>query len=192
MAWHEDQEFIREGYDYSSMIQIVEKLLPIIFKTQTVYPIGQGKLFVVLNASQRASLNSSGEAAQAAKFTLNADSVVALRGALDINQDAYVGYFKGALSAALKLILPGGWVAAAVSQTVKTLVGYLVVNQKTQETAAFLSASLEVGGELREMWHMVKISEGKSYFYREIQYEVKIGAVTRQFVIFSTRYALLP
>lgn len=192
MAWYEDQTVVNEGFDTFAMMNLIQVWLPITFKTYATHPIGEQKLFVELTPAQIASLSEPSVATLAARYTLQASNRDTLRETLDNNSGIEMGFFQSALGGGLKFVLPAGWVGAALAQTVKTLVGYLLNHEGTKEDAAFLSAHLAVGGELRELWHKVNISAGKAYFYRVIQYEVKVGVETRQFVLLSTRYALKP
>ena len=48
MAWHEDQAMETEGFDTWPMLQLLQVWLPITYKTGTVHPSAQQKLFVEL------------------------------------------------------------------------------------------------------------------------------------------------
>ncbi|MFV3291536.1 hypothetical protein ACNFBR_22705 [Pseudomonas sp. NY11955] len=192
MAWYDDQIFVNEGFDTVEMMNLIQVWLPITFKTHTIHPIGEQKLFVELTPQQIALLSDPGKAVLNAKYRLRALDRDTLQQTLDSYSTLDIGFFQGALGAGMKLVLPTGWVSAAIALTVKTLVGYLLNIEKTKKDAAFLSAHLAEGGELTELWHKINIAAGHAYFYRVIQYEVNMGAEIRQFILLSTRYAIKP
>lgn len=192
MAWYQDQPVETEGFDTLPMMNVLQVWLPITFSTPTVHPPAQQKLYASLTAAQRATLATPGEAVLAAEYTLTASNRDTLKSVLTQDPGFGLGFFRATIGPALRFLLPVGWIASAVSMSVKTLVGYLLNVDQTKESAAFLSANLAVGGVLRELWHTVDIAPGSTYFHRVIQYEVRIGMETRQFVLLSTRYALAP
>ncbi|MGY2490073.1 hypothetical protein [Cupriavidus sp. CP313] len=192
MAWHEDETVAREGFDISSMTAALTVWLPITFQTGSSHPPAQDKFYAVLTPDQRSKLSTPSETVLAAEHTLTAANRDTLRDVLNLDTSFGFGFFRAGLGPSMKMILPAGWVAIAASLTVKTLVGYLLNVEKTKESATYLSANLATGGSLRELWHVVDVGPGKTYFYRDIQYEVQIGAERRQFVLLSWRYALAP
>lgn len=192
MSWHEDQPIVEEGFTTQALANTVQVWLPITFSTQTTHPIAEGKLYVQLNDVQRTLLSNSNEALVNATYTLTETNRAQIEGMLNEISDFDIAFFRAVIGAATKLLLPSGWVASAATQAVKTLVGFLLSQPDSKETAAYLAANLAVGGTLRELWNTVSIAPGQAYFFRNIQYEVNIGAETRQFVILSTRYSLAP
>ncbi|CAB3704680.1 MULTISPECIES: hypothetical protein [Achromobacter] len=192
MAWYEDQPLVTEGIDTSTVINMLQVWLPIQFRTPTAYPPHQGKLYAELTAQQKQLLGKSTEEVVFATHTLTAGNRDALRSALTNVANFDAGVFSAGVGAGMKIVLPSGWVASAVSLAVKTLVGYLLRNDETKEKVSYLSANLAQGGLLRECWHTVDMGAGNVFFHRVIQYEVNSGTELRQFVLYSTRYALKP
>lgn len=192
MAWYEDQPFVTEGFDNVTMMNVLQVWLPIQFHTNTVHPVHEQKLFAELSAAQKQQLVEPNSEVVVATHTLTAANRDVLRGELETYGGAGAGYFVSAVGIGMKIGLPAGWLASAATMAVKTLVGYLLRQAATTEKASFLAANLAVGGELRECWHTVGAGGGNTFLHRVMQYEVKVGAEKRQFVICSTRYALKP
>lgn len=192
MAWHEDQQLVIEGSDTLAMSQVLQVWLPITFRTHTIRPVAQQKLYVELRPEQRAQLPGPTEAFVAAEHLLTAANRDALRSTLRTNAGLGLGFFRAAMGPTMRLALPAGWVASATAFSVKTLAGYLLNIDEANESASFLAANLAEGGKLRELWHVLPVTLHQTYFFRVIQYEVRIGSEVRQFVLHSVRYALKP
>lgn len=190
MAWYEDQPIVTEGFDTTTMLNVLQVWLPINFHTGTVHPVHEQKLFVELTPQQKKMLGASTEEVVVSTYKLTAKNRDTLRNILDASADSELGFFSASIGVGLKIALPSGWVTSAVTLAVKTLVGYLLRDNATKHKASYLSANLAEGGKLCECWHIMDMGGGNVFFHRTIQYEVNAGTELRQFVICSTRYAL--